>query len=200
VPRPAAARETEAARPARASQRSHQPAQLGVVVGIAGGLSTGLVPHLAPTFAASAGLELGDWSAALRLGFTPEQHARLANPAAVGGKVSLASAALEAGFRPRALSLEFPMLAGVESGFFTARGEGLADAQTRILAWLAGYLSLGVAHTWSQRWRLGLRLDGLLALRRPRFAIDLGTAEPALFYRPKLVGVRVYLGLDLILW
>lgn len=174
-----------------------RPVKLAGFVGVAAGLTAGIVPHLAPTVALGAGLALDALVLALRLGFTPEQHAALTDFVNAGGRVSLAYAAFETGARARAQNLEFPLLAGIESGFFSSRGD-VPDSHTRRPAWLAACVSGGVAYTWSQRWRLGLRVDGLVALLRPRFALDVGAAAPDVFYRPQRIGTRLYLAFDVV--
>jgi hypothetical protein len=169
-----------------------------VFVGAAAGLSGGIIPRLAPTFGLHVGMSRDVLCAALRLAFAPAQSAQLPAAGGAGGSVALASAALEGGLRLRALGFEFPMLAGLESGLFLARGLGVAERSTDVSDWLAGYLSPGVSRAWGERLRLFLRLDGLLALRRPRFALEAPEGE-RVFHQPDRLAARIYLGLDFIL-
>jgi hypothetical protein len=175
-----------------------EPAPLRVFTGLAAGLSSGVIPNLAPTLALTLGMTRRALCAALHLGYAPSQQARLDTPAGAAGSVALAYASLDAGILLRALDLEFPLSAGIETGFFVARGD-VPEHQTRALDWLATYVSTGVSHTWSDQFRLLLRLEGLLSLRRPSFALDLGMPTPRVFHRPSPVAARIYLGAEVVL-
>lgn len=172
--------------------------RLGVFVGAAAGVASGIVPGVAPLFGLHIGASLGPLCAALRLGFAPPQAAQLQVPAGVGGSVALALAALEGGVRFEGFGLEFPLVVGVEPGLFFASAHGVPDSSAQPSDWLATYLSPGISHTWGERLRAFVRLDGLFALRRPRFAIDAPGAA-LVFHQPDRISARLYLGLDIIL-
>jgi hypothetical protein len=171
---------------------------LKVLLGGALGLTQGILPSLSPFGAVSVALMNHDLYAALRLSYSPRQHVQLDVPQGAGGTVSLASAALEAGFLSHLPPLEIPLLAGLETGVFVARGTGpMTEADTQVVDWLAGYLSTGLAFTWNDRWRAGLHLDGLLALRRPNFALDTDAGGRFTLHQARLLSVRVYLTIEL---
>jgi len=184
--------------PSAASSGGSAVKQLGVSVGAAVGVSSGMVPGIAPLFGLHVGATLGSLCAALRLGFAPPQAALLQTPTGVGGSVALALAALEAGLRFEGLGFELPIVAGVEPGLFFASGHGVPDSSPQRRDWLAAYLSPSISHTWGQRVRGFVRLDGVLALRRPRFAIE-AEAGALVFHQPDRLSARLYLGLDVIL-
>jgi hypothetical protein len=172
---------------------------LKLFLGGAFGLLQNILPHLAPFGALSVGLMNRDFYSALRLGYAPRQLAHLSTPQGSGGHVSLANAAVEAGLRLHAL-VEIPLLAGVEAGVLVARGTGpMTEPATQVADWLAGYLGTGLAFSWSERWRISLRLDGLVALRRTSFALDTDTGARFVFHRPSLLSLRMYLMIELYL-
>jgi hypothetical protein len=174
-----------------------EQSEISVNFAVSTGIEFGVLPGVAPTFGASTGLLAANWLASLRIGYAPAQHATLEEPAGLGGRVALAHAAVEGGLRLRWTPLEVPLVVGLETGWFTAAGEGQAvsETQAKSAAWLATYLGSGLCVAWGSSFALGLRVEGLIALRRPSFALE-STADPTVkpvFYRPAALGGRAFL-------
>ena len=173
-------------------------ARLQPVLGLGSALAAGILPRPGPAFALSAGFETAWLRAAVRLSYAPAQRATLVEPAALGGSVGLSFAALEAGPRARVAWLELSGLAGLEAGVFDARGgEGLSSRQTTRPLWLGAHLGVAAALAASAAFCVGLRFEGVVALRRPSFTLedDLGAAYA--LHRPGLVSGRGWIELEL---
>jgi hypothetical protein len=183
-----------------AQERSAQLLAWQLTLGLGGGLTVGLTSGHGPALVCSVGLRRQELQAALRVSYAFAQRAMLVDPTGVGGTVALASAGVEAGAQPmRWGAFGIPLLAGIEGGFFMAKaiGPGLSERKHQRVGWGAGYVGTGVALTWSRRWSAALRVDGLVAMRRPKFALESTTGEEQrVFHRPAQFGVRVYLLLD----
>jgi hypothetical protein len=171
---------------------------IGLFFSAGGGAALGMLPQLAPCAALSFGLLGAGWRAALRIGYAPAQHATLDDPPGVGGRVSLANIAAEGGVRWQWGRLEVPLVAGLESGFFVAEGEGegVETHAPQLAGWLAGYLSSGASYALTQVFCLGFRVEALVALRRPQFAVESSTGDPNIFYRPAALGGRLFIELE----
>jgi hypothetical protein len=169
---------------------------LGLFFAAGGGAAVGMLPQLAPSAALSFGVLGAGWRAALRIGYAPAQHATLDDPPGVGGRVSLANIAAEGGFRWQWGRLEVPLVAGLESGFFVAEGEGVETHAPELAAWLASYLSSGASYALTRVFCLGFRVEALVALRRPQFAVESSAGQQYPFYRPAPLGGRLFVELE----
>jgi hypothetical protein len=176
---------------------------VGFSLGVAGALGVGVLPNIAPGVAISAALLGSRWRLGLRLGYAPAQRSELPNPPAnllqpsvgAGGKVALANAAVDGGFRWQFSSFEVPLVAGVEAGLFDSDGENVANHVRRSAAWLATYVGSGIGLQLTPVLAAGMRIEGLVALLRPEFALNHGN-KPLVFYQPSPLGGRVSLGLE----
>jgi CubicO group peptidase (beta-lactamase class C family) len=169
---------------------------IGLFFAAGGGAAVGMLPQLAPSAALSFGVLGAGWRAALRIGYAPAQHATLEDPPGVGGRVSLANIAAEGGFRWQWGRLEVPLVAGLESGFFVAEGEGVETHAPELAAWLASYLSSGASYALTRVFCLGFRVEALVALRRPQFAVESSAGQQYPFYRPAPLGGRLFVELE----
>jgi hypothetical protein len=193
-PEPSPAAEARQPAPANATR---SPADLHAFVGAAAALGTGILPDLAPGGTLSAGVSMRVSRAAVRLSYATPEHAVLADPAGVGGRIGLMAVAVEAGLHPRVSRIELPLVAGFEAGAFVATGERLSDGQTRHPLWLAGYLGGGAMLLLGPMFAVGLRLEATVPLRRPRFAIldDVGVVHS--IHRPATLAGRGSVELEL---
>jgi hypothetical protein len=167
-------------------------------VALAGGVASGPLPGLAPWGMLSGGILTSQLRAALRLAYLPGQSALIAGAGGAGGRVSLASAAAELGWRLRWSALEVPLLVGLEAGLLRADATGVPDHAARSGGWLAAFLGSGLAYSWDRSWSIAARVEGLLALQRPKFALErAGSADSVVFHQPRLLGARVWLALEL---
>lgn len=163
------------------------------------GLSAGLTPGLGPVSLCSGSFGSRELQAAVRVSYAFPQLATLKDSAGAGGSVALASAGFELDLRSvRVGPFAVPLIAGLEAGFFTAAGRGVASRRSQSAVWAAGYVGSGVVWTWTPTWGTALRVDGLLPLRRPEFALENTTgSERQIFHRPASLGMRVYLLLEM---
>jgi len=167
-------------------------------LGAALGLDAGNLPKLAPALALIAGLETSWSRAALRLTYAPAQRATASDLPGAAGRVGLAAAAIEAGLHWYLARLELSSLAGLEAGVFAARGsEGVSDPATTHQLWLGGYLSVKIALPLPANFTVGLRLDGIIALRRPSFVLRGDLGDNRTLHRPNPVSGRGWLELEL---
>ena len=194
---------TEAERRDRGEPGSTKDANEGArrirgFVSAAVGASTGIVPNLAPSALMSAGVLTRELRAAVRLGYLPRQHAWLDAAAGTGGHVALTSAAAEGGYRLHLSALEVPLFGGIEGGLFSADANGVEEHSARREAWLAAFAGSGLGVTWEKRLGVALRVEGVVALRRPSFALaSADGAQRLVFHQPSALGARVYLSLEL---
>jgi hypothetical protein len=199
-----AAPESAAEAPGEAAAHATEPeptqqraTQLAVVLSAGGGALAGVLPQLAPEVSAAVSVLGERWRASLRLAYAAAQHAVLDDPPGVGGRVSLASAAVDGGLRWHGRRVEIPLLLGLETGFFVADGEGVDSHSQSIAAWLASYLGSGVSVALGPNLAVGLRAEGLVAWLRPRFAVvDTSTGHSYEFHRPAALGGRAFLELE----
>jgi hypothetical protein len=115
----------------------------------------------------------------------PNPPANLLQPSTgAGGKVALASASIDGGLRWQFSSFEVPLVAGVEAGLFDSIGQNVPSHVRRSAAWLATYLGSGIGLQLTPVLAAGVRVEGLIALLRPEFALNHGN-EPLVFYQPR---------------
>jgi hypothetical protein len=93
---------------------------------------------------------------------------------------------------------ELSWLCGFEAGVFDAHGGGGGSTgETRHPLWLGGYLGGGVALAMSASFAVGLRLEGVVALRRPSFVLQSDLGDEYQVHRPGLLAGRGWLELEL---
>jgi|GEM_PF-3259471 len=184
--------------PAPPASEGGKGAGLRPWLGVGLGLDAGNLPKLAPALALVAGLETSWSRAALRLTYAPAQRATASDLPGVSGRVGLAAAAIEAGLRWYLARLELSSLVGMEAGAFAARGsEGVSDQATKRPFWLGGYLAGRIALLANANFTVSLRLDGIIALRRPSFVLRGDLGENRTLHRPNPVSGRGWLELEL---
>lgn len=170
---------------------------LGFAFWAAGGAIVGVLPAFAPGAAVGLGVFADSWRADLRVGYWFPQSAQLDSPPNVGGAVGLGALALDAGPRFELGPVEVPLVAGFEVGLFVAEGENTASSETKFPVWLSTYLGAGLAVPWGKHFAAGLRVEGLVALLRPSFAVQPKGGKPQAFFQPAPVGARALLALEL---
>lgn len=137
---------------------------------LSAGVELGALPGVGAGFAGSFALlwprarfELG------ASGWLP-RRLRLASATA---RLSLASAHVRGCYVPRARRLEFPACIGTELGAMIGRADGIENATTVALPWVAG--TLGASLIWrpvpASRFALVVSSTMAVALTRPRFEI-----------------------------
>ncbi|HVZ31830.1 MAG TPA: hypothetical protein VG963_05360, partial [Polyangiaceae bacterium] len=181
----------ERARPS--SEAEHLTAQLAA----AAVLVLGTLPHVAPALSTALGVLGRGWCAALRVAYAPRQQAALRELGGVGGRLALLAGAIDGGLRLRLERLEIPLRLGAELGMFDAQGVRVVEAHRQRRLWSAAYLGSGVTFPWTRRFALGVRLEGLLALYRPAFAVRSNLGREYTFFRPELWGARASVELEL---
>ena len=192
------AEEEEVEEDAAATELEAPDLELKFAFWAAGGAIVGVLPELAPGVWAGGGVSVGSWQADLRLGYWFAQSARLEPPAPdVGGSVGLAALAVDAGPRFALGPLEVPLVAGFEVGVFVAEGENTKGNDTEFPVWLSTYLGTGLAVPWGRYFAVSLRVEGLVALLRPSFAVQPKGGESQTFFQPALFGARAFLALEL---
>jgi hypothetical protein len=171
---------------------------LSLYFALGAGLAVGILPGVAPVAEASVGVFGEAWRAALHFDYAPSQRATLGGAAGMGGSISLASAAVDAGLRLWVGTLEIPIALGFEVGSFNASGQGVATRTSETAGWLAAFLGTGMRVALGPVFSLSLRIEAVIALRRPQFALE-NLAEPGdrpVFYRPEPLGARAFLAIE----
>lgn len=192
--------QTEAAPPAprNAAQRARSPAR--GYAAAAAAFELNILPGVAPLASVAGGLLGTLWRAGLRLSYGPARLALLDEPPDVGGRVAHFAAGIEGGPRWPLSVFEVSLLGGVESGFLSASGHHVSASRTERELWLGVSLGGAASFVWNARIALGLRVDAVAALRRPAFAVQSSLGEEHVFHRPKAMGCRAFLELEVRLW
>lgn len=160
------------------------------------GVSRGILPGRSVPFTLYAGLLRGLFVASARLTYAGPESAALREPAYAGGRVALIAAALQAGLGFRLGRLELPLSAGLESGLFVASGRGTETPERGRAAWLAGLGAAELHWMLLTRWLLRVRVEALVPMLRPRFALRAPDGSEQTFHRPDAVAWRSTVGFE----